>query len=77
MDDGLFTALRTLRKQLADERRVAPFMVFTDVALKDMCRLRPKTLNEFLDVSGVGEAKMRNYGQYFIDLIIAWEEENT
>jgi len=76
-DNGLFTALRTLRKQLADERRVAPFMVFSDASLKDMCRLRPKTPEEFLEVSGVGETRMRNYGKYFIDLINAWEEENS
>jgi ATP-dependent DNA helicase RecQ len=66
VDRGLFDTLRVLRRGLADEKKVPAYIVFTDAALRDMARRRPSTLESFLEVSGVGEAKARQYGKAFV-----------
>ncbi len=68
-DNNLFAELKTLRKILADEKNVPAYIVFSDAALSDMCKKCPKTESEFLEVSGVGNAKLEMYGKAFIDLI--------
>ncbi len=67
--EDLFSALKDLRKQLATAAGVPAFVIFTDAALHDMCRKQPKTLDEFLDVSGVGKAKAERYGKLFTGAI--------
>jgi ATP-dependent DNA helicase RecQ len=67
--DPLFEELRILRKRLADESNVPPFVVFSDKTLKDMCAKRPNTNEEFLEVSGVGANKLEKYGQAFLEVI--------
>ena len=57
INDKLFNELRVLRNQLAMEARVPAYIVFADAALRDMCRKMPVNRDEFLNVSGVGEAK--------------------
>ncbi len=69
VDNGLFAALKALRNQLALKSHVPAYIVFSDATLKDMCRKRPRTNEEFLDVSGVGKAKMERYGAFFTELI--------
>jgi len=69
VDRGLFEALRALRRTLADDKGVPAYVVFSDAALRDMARRRPTTLDEFLEVSGVGETKRRQYGTRFIAAI--------
>ena len=54
-DEALFEKLRALRKQLADERGVPPYIVFSDVALRQMARFYPANNREFERISGVGE----------------------
>jgi len=66
VDRGLFDTLRVLRRGLADEKKVPAYIVFTDAALRDMARRRPSTLESFLEVTGVGEAKARQYGKAFV-----------
>ena len=66
---GLFEKLRQLRRQIAIEENVAAYIVFSDAALKDMEKLVPETKEEFLQVSGVGEAKNEKYGQRFLAVI--------
>jgi ATP-dependent DNA helicase RecQ len=66
VDSGLFTILREVRRQIASEEHVAPFIIFSDVSLNDMCRKYPCTPREFLNVSGVGEHKLRKFGDRFI-----------
>jgi ATP-dependent DNA helicase RecQ len=66
VDRGLFDTLRVLRRGLADEKKVPAYIVFGDAALRDMARRRPSTLENFLEVSGVGEAKARQYGDAFV-----------
>ncbi|TMU88343.1 DNA helicase RecQ [Bacillus sp. BHET2] len=74
-EDELFQALRTLRKSIADSEGVPPFVIFSDKALQDMCVKRPKTSQEFLHVSGVGESKLNRYGEIFIKEISAFLNE--
>jgi ATP-dependent DNA helicase RecQ len=64
-DEALFDKLRQLRKQLADERGVPPYIVFSDVALRQMARFYPSTEKEFSRISGVGEKKLREFGEVF------------
>ncbi|KPL59953.1 DNA helicase RecQ [Rossellomorea vietnamensis] len=75
-EDGLFQTLRALRKSIADSEGVPPFVIFSDKALQDMCVKMPKTSEEFLQVSGVGESKRDRYGEIFIQEISTFLEEN-
>jgi ATP-dependent DNA helicase RecQ len=68
-DDALFEALRTLRKRLADEAGMPPYIVFNDASLRDMAERQPKSLEEFATIVGVGEAKLARYGKQFVELI--------
>ncbi len=69
VDRGLFDTLRVLRRKLATARGVPAYIVFGDASLRDMARRRPSTLEGFLDVSGVGQAKARQYGDEFVATI--------
>ena len=69
----LFERLRALRKQIASERGCAPYMVFSDAALRDMCARLPQTEDEFLEVNGVGQTKLLRYGEAFLAEIAAFE----
>ena len=69
VDYELFEKLRALRLELAKGGRIPPYMVFTDKTLTQMCRLRPKTKEEMLLVSGVGENKYQKYGTAFLALL--------
>jgi ATP-dependent DNA helicase RecQ len=64
--EALFQQLRTLRKKLADERAIAPYMVFADSTLKSMAQQQPQTLAEFAAISGVGSRKLLQYGDKFL-----------
>jgi ATP-dependent DNA helicase RecQ len=70
-DEALFEALRRLRRELADERRVPPYVVFSDATLHELARLRPRTREAFLTVKGVGEWKCAQYGVRFLAAIAA------
>jgi ATP-dependent DNA helicase RecQ len=65
----LFDALRTLRRALADEENKPPFMIFSDVTLHDMIRVKPKTLADMLTVFGVGQQKLNHYGPAFLEVL--------
>ncbi|MEG4963185.1 MULTISPECIES: DNA helicase RecQ [unclassified Microcoleus] len=67
--EGLFTILRTLRKQIADEQFVPPYVVFADKSLRDMAEKRPQNLTEFEEVYGVGSNKRNKYGKVFLEAI--------
>ncbi|MCU0541109.1 MAG: DNA helicase RecQ [Oscillatoriaceae cyanobacterium Prado104] len=71
----LFALLRTLRKQIADEQQVPPYVVFPDKSLVDMAEKRPQNLREFEDVHGVGSNKRDKYGQVFLEAIRKFCEE--
>ncbi|MBV7506279.1 DNA helicase RecQ [Bacillus sp. sid0103] len=76
-DDPLFEVLRDVRKQIAESEKVPPFVIFSDASLKDMCARLPKTTEEFLQVSGVGELKLKKYGLEFIQVIRTFCETNA
>ena len=63
----LFETLRALRRKLADEENKPSFMIFSDATLHDMARIKPKTREQLLTVSGVGQHKLTHYGQAFLD----------
>jgi ATP-dependent DNA helicase RecQ len=65
----LFEKLRALRKKLADEEKVPPFVIFSDVSLAEMAASLPTEDEEFLGVHGVGAHKLKRYGPYFLDEI--------
>jgi ATP-dependent DNA helicase RecQ len=65
-DETLFERLRALRKRLADERGVPPYIVFSDVALRQMARSYPGNEREFIRISGVGERKLAEFGSVFL-----------
>ena len=65
-DSSLFERLRALRKRLADERGVPAYVVFSDKTLQDMAARSPRTRDELLDVHGVGEKKLEQYGEVFL-----------
>ncbi|TDL66571.1 DNA helicase RecQ [Rhodococcus qingshengii] len=68
-DDPLFETLREVRRTIAERENVPPFVIFSDAALKDMCAKLPRTSEDFLGVSGVGELKLQKYGLEFIQAI--------
>src|SRR6185437_2815917 len=68
-DPALFEALKQRRLVLAKEQRVPAYVVFADKSLIDMARLKPTTPSEMSAVHGVGEAKLRQYGEVFLDVI--------
>ena len=70
-DEELFDRLRRLRKKLADERLVPAYIVFSDVALRQMARYYPESDEAFSRVSGVGEKKLQEYGATFLAEIAA------
>jgi ATP-dependent DNA helicase RecQ len=70
-DPELFDRLRALRKRLADERKVPAFVVFSDRSLQDMVMRKPRTRGEFLDVHGVGQKKLEEYGSPFLAEILS------
>jgi len=74
-DRALFDALRTLRLHLAREQGVPPYVVFNDSTLAAMVQYRPHTLEEFSNLSGVGEVKLERYGEIFLDAIRLHEIE--
>ncbi|WP_223640898.1 DNA helicase RecQ [Planococcus sp. 4-30] len=76
-NDPLFEELRVVRKSLADEAGVPPFVIFSDKALQDMVARRPKNDAEFLEVNGVGANKLEKYGEAFLQAIHSFDAINN
>ena len=73
-DKKLLIALKELHRSLAMRQSIPAYVVFTDATLVDMCRLKPKTQEEFIEVSGVGQAKSQRYGEVFLAVIAEFSE---
>ena len=71
-DEGLFEVLRKLRAELARARNVPPYVVFSDATLRHMARQYPGDEVSLLQVPGVGERKLSDYGQVFLAAIGGW-----
>ena len=69
----LFEELRALRRAIATEEGVPPYVVFTDKTLSAICDMLPTDEEEFLEVPGVGAAKLERYGEAFIDAVNDWK----
>ncbi|MFQ5608772.1 MAG: RecQ family ATP-dependent DNA helicase, partial [Woeseiaceae bacterium] len=68
-DRELFNSLRDLRKRLAMEQGVPPYVIFGDVSLLEMSQRRPATESEFLEITGVGQVKLQRHGALFMEAI--------
>ena len=69
-DQSLWTALRSLRMELATAQNVPPYVVFHDATLQEMVRRRPQTLEELGALSGIGERKLAAFGEQFLETIV-------
>ena len=76
-DAELFERLRALRKEISIELEMAPYMVFSDKALRGLCRLRPQTRDELIRVNGIGEKKADAFGEQFMAAIEEFESEHA
>ena len=75
--DALFEALRTLRKRLADDQGVPPYVVFSDATLRELCASQPVTLQAFRQIGGVGDVKLERYGTPFVEAIRSFDAAET
>jgi len=76
-DEELFDRLRSLRKKIAEKLRVPPFVIFGDFSLFQMAFYFPQNLESMLGISGVGEEKLKKFGQAFLDVILDYAEKNN
>ncbi|WP_067728401.1 DNA helicase RecQ [Oceanobacillus damuensis] len=74
--EDLFTELRALRKQLADEKNLPPYVLFSDATLKELSRYFPTTKADMLEIKGVGEKKYEQFGDEFLAVIKEWRANN-
>ena len=74
-DDRLYELLKDLRKQVAKEKNLPPFVIFLENSLEDMATLFPTTIEELEKCQGVSKGKAMRYGRKFIDLITKYVEE--
>ena len=65
-DALVYEGLRELRKELAKEQGVPPYVIFHDATLREMAELQPRTEQELLGINGVGQAKLDKYGVAFL-----------
>jgi ATP-dependent DNA helicase RecQ len=76
VDEGLFIKLREVRKELSMEEKIPPFMIFSDRTLRELCEVQPVTMDEFIEVRGIGEQKLKRYGKRILTAIIQYVVEN-
>jgi ATP-dependent DNA helicase RecQ len=75
-DDALFELLKNLRKKVAKEKNLPPYVIFQDPSLEEMATTYPTTQEEMAQINGVGMGKVVKFGKQFIDAIIRYVEEN-
>ena len=75
--NDLFQELRELRKEIAEENKIPPYLVFGDRSLHDMCTLIPRSRDEFLLVNGVGQSKCEKYADLFLTKIKRYQESSS
>lgn len=76
VDDTLFEVLRRLRKEIAEALGVPPYIIFSDNSLSEMCKHLPSDTEQFLSIKGVGEEKLKRYGEKFISTIKNYASEH-
>ena len=75
-DEDLFERLRRVRKNIAGEQQVPPYVIFSDKTLREMCRHYPASLLDMRKISGVGDAKLDRYGEFFLGEIQDYVRDN-
>jgi ATP-dependent DNA helicase RecQ len=75
-DDALFEILKNLRKKVAKEKNLPPYVIFQDPSLEEMATTYPTTQEEMAQINGVGMGKVVKFGKQFLDAIIRYVEEN-
>lgn len=76
-DQILFKELQILRKELANQKNVPPFVIFGDVSLREMSHYFPQTLASFQKITGVGAMKLAQYGELFLKVIQTYADKNN
>lgn len=76
VDEQLFNLLKDLRKRMAKEKGIPPYVIVQDPALEEMCSQYPISLDELAQIGGVGKGKAQKFGQPFIDLIDGYVKDN-
>jgi len=76
LDTQLFEMLKSLRKQVAKQKQIPPYVIFQDPSLEAMATMYPINIEELKTIPGVGEGKAKRYGEAFLDLIRKYVEEN-
>jgi ATP-dependent DNA helicase RecQ len=74
-DQGLWNALRSCRKRLAEEQGVPPYVIFHDATLREMLEFRPLTPEQLRSITGVGDSKLKRFGEEFLAVIRSAEYE--
>lgn len=69
VNSELFEKLRVLRREFAEKQGVPPFVIFSDKTLRDMCAQMPQTLDDMLNVKGIGANKLEKYGEEFLAVV--------
>jgi ATP-dependent DNA helicase RecQ len=72
VERSLFEELRILRRQLAEQREVHAFVIFSDRTLRDLARVRPSTLERMRQIYGIGETKLQSFGDLFLTAIATY-----
>jgi len=75
-DEELLGLLKALRKKVAKEKNLPPYVIFQDPSMEEMATTYPTTREEMAQVNGVGMGKVQKFGRQFIDLITKYVEEN-
>jgi ATP-dependent DNA helicase RecQ len=73
--DGLYQHLRQLRRQIASDQNIAPFVVFSENVLIELAQVRPGDRASMKKIPGIGQTKLERYGETFLDAIIAYCQE--
>ena len=74
---ALFDSLRNLRRTIAEKKGVPPYVVFSDVTLEELARVRPSSEEKLLGVRGIGQIKLREFGGAFIEHLLVYCRENN
>ncbi|MBA1343326.1 MAG: hypothetical protein C5S52_06980 [ANME-2 cluster archaeon] len=76
-DHDLFEILRSLRKKLADDAGMPPYVIFHDSSLMEMATYFPRSRSDFRTIIGVGESKLEKYGELFLEEIAGYCKEHN
>jgi len=77
---AFFDSLRNLRKVIAEKAGIPVYAVFTNDQLAAMVKIKPKTIKDLMSISGVGESRVKQYGEIFLNLILNYghgQDEKT